>query len=488
MRWLCVYAIFALHCLWGTKVGVPQIVESQLHEKFVESQGSVAIRGQDFSYTATAGDLILQDEQEKDKGSIFFVAYHLTNPPQGTRRPLMFCMNGGPGSSATWLHLGLLGPKRIVCDEQGLPLSPPQLVNNEYCLLDLMDLVFVDPISTGFSRAAAGESAKQFHGVEEDAKWIGEFIRLYLSRFGGWDGPLYFVGESYGTTRAGILASKLIDRQRIYLDRIFLISSVLNYQTLEFTFGNDLPYLLALPSYVSAAWHYKKLPEEQQKKSLVQILNEIENFSTTDYNIALMKGDRLTKEEKNDIISKLTSYTGISEDFWNLANLRVPVNRFRRELLRSEVQTIGRFDSRYAGQALVPQSSLAEYDPSFDALFGPFNAAINEYLRRDLHWNSSRNYELLANIWPWKFGSVENRYLDVSEDLREAMIRNPRLKVYVASGIYDLAIPYFATKYTFDHLGMKDRVSLHYYEAGHMMYLQLPILQVMTEQMREFLK
>ncbi len=459
-----------------------------LQERFSEVQATVQINGKSFVYTATTGNLILRDQHEKDKGSIFFVAYHLNNPPTGVRRPIMFCMNGGPGSSATWLHFGLFGPKRIVCDEKGIPSAPPELVNNDYSILDITDLVFVDPISAGFSRVAEGQDAKQFHGVNEDAASIGEFIRLYLSRFGGWDGPLYFAGESYGTTRAAVLATKLIDEQRIYPERILLISSALNFQTLEFALGNDLPYLLALPSYTSAAWHYKKLPEVQQKKPLKQLLSDVETFVVNAYNVALMKGDRLSQEERKQMVAEVASYTGLNEEFLQLANLRVTGNRFRRELFRSEGKTIGRFDSRYIAEALNPQGCQAEYDPSFDALFGPFNVAINEYLRKELNWESTKNYELLADIWPWKYGDSSNQYLDVSQGLREGMIRNPRLKVYVASGIYDLAIPYFSTKYTFDHLGMKDRVSLHYYEAGHMMYLQLPILKTMTEDIREFLK
>lgn len=482
MRCFCLYALLAL-----SHLSANQSQSKPLQEQFAEVQATIEILGKSVAYTATAGNLILRDQHEKEKGSIFFVAYHLTNPPAGTRRPIMFCMNGGPGSSAAWLHFGLFGPRRIVCDEKGIPATPPELVNNEYSILDITDLVFVDPISAGFSRVADGQDAKQFHGVYEDAESIGEFIRLYLSRFGGWDGPLYFAGESYGTTRAAALATKLIDEQRIYPERILLISSALNFQTVEFALGNDLPYLLALPSYASTAWHYKKLPEVQQKKPLEQLLNDAETFVVNAYNVALMKGDRLSQEERKKIVAQIASYTGLSDDFLQLANLRVSGGRFRRELFRSDGRTIGRFDSRYIGEALNPQGCQAEYDPSFDALFGPFNAVINEYLRKELGWESTKNYELLAHI-SWKYGDSSNRYLDVSQDLREGMIRNPRLKVYVASGLYDLAIPYFSTKYTFDHMGMKDRVSLHYYEAGHMMYLQLPILKRMVEDIREFLK
>ncbi len=487
MRCLWVWALFLLMNCTRSAASEPAGAKCSLQERFVETQGAVSIAGEQISYTATAGNLVLQDALERDKGSVFFVAYHLNNPPAKSRRPIMFCTNGGPGSSAAWLHLGLLGPKRIVCDDKGAPLSPFQLVNNENSLLDVVDLVFVDPISTGFSRAAPGEDEQHFHGVDEDARYIGEFIRLYLSRFGGWESSLFFMGESYGTTRAAVLVSSLIEQQRIYLEKIVLISSALNFQTFAFGSGNDLPFITALPSYAAASWFYQKLPPAQQSKPLDQLIAEAEAFAFTDYNIALMKGDRLTQEEKKQIASSLVLHTGLGEEFLQKTDLRVTVNQFRQELLRAEDKTIGRFDCRYAGKSGNPSDCQPIYDPSFEAVLGPFNAAINEYLRKDLKWESTKNYELLASVWPWKYGKTDNRYLDASEPLRIGMLRNPRLKVFVASGKYDLAIPYLSTKYTFDHLGVVDRVSLKYYDAGHMIYLQAPVLKQLSSQLREFL-
>ncbi len=405
MRSVCIAVLFAGSALFGgvqDHVGV----EQQIQERFSETHGTISVGGQQIGYTATAGNLILQDEKGRDRGTVFFVAYHRDPAPKGVRRPVMFCTNGGPGSSATWLHLGLLGPKRIVCDDKGVPITPFQLVNNDESLLDVTDLVFVDPISTGFSRAAPGEDEKQFHGVDEDAKWMGEFIRLYLSQFGGWDGPLYFIGESYGSTRAAALATSLIDRQRIYLERIVLISSALNFQTFEFGSGNDLPYIMVLPSYAAAAWYHRKLPESLQKKTLDEVIAEAEVFAVRDYNIALMEGDRLSAEEKDKVASQLALYTGLEKSFLLRSDLRVPTGRFRQELLGAESKIVGRFDCRYRGQAENPVGCQATYYPSFDALFGPFNAAINDYLHRDLKWDRRRT----MNYWlAYGLGSIATR-------------------------------------------------------------------------------
>jgi carboxypeptidase C (cathepsin A) len=356
--------------------------------------------------------------------------------------------------------------------------------------LPLTDLVFIDPITTGFSRPAEGQEAKEFHGVKQDIESVGEFIRLYLTRNERWDSPKFLAGESYGTTRAAGLADHLQDRHGINLNGILLVSAVLNFQTIRFNEGNDLPYILFLPAYTATAWFHGKLPINNDN-SLELALKNAEAFAQGDYTLALMKGNKLTKKERDDIAAKVAYFTGLSKEYVLQNNLRVPASRFFRELLRDKRLTVGRFDSRFTGKDGDVARETPEYDPSYAVVQGAFTASLNQYLRAELGYKSDLVYEILTGqVQPWDYGSAKNKYLTVTENLRSAMTQNPHLKVFVANGYYDLATPYFATEYTVSHLGLdpalEKNIRMGYYEAGHMMYIQMESLQRMHQDMEAF--
>lgn len=462
----------------------------ELKEEVSVTTHSVKINGKEISYNATAGNLLIKDNHGKTKASVAYVAYVKTGE-ETLGRPITFCFNGGPGSSAVWLHIGALGPRRIVLNAEMCPIQPYQVVDNDFSILDATDLVFIDPVSTGYSRAAHGEDLKQFHGVKEDIKSVAEFIRLYTTRFNRWGSPKFLAGESYGTVRAAGLAEHLHEEHHLDLNGIILISSVLNFQTLtDANRGNDLPYILSLPSYTAAAWYHKKLPVELQE-NFAKTLAEVQDFAIKDYNLALMQGDTIDKEFRNSIISKLSRYTGLTPEYIDNSNLRVNTLRFIKELLRKEKRTIGRFDSRLKGIDSDSCGQFFEYDPSLDSILGGFTAGLNDYLRSELKWEKDESYKILSDVHPWNYGDYCNQYVNVAETLREMMTRNPKLFVFVGSGYFDLATPYFATEYTFSHLGLdpslRDHVTEAFYQGGHMMYTELPELKTLNRDIVEFI-
>ena len=343
-------------------------------EKIVQTQHTVTINGESLAYTVTTGTIILkiEDEEkgEKAKAAVFFVAYTKDGVEDVGSRPLTFSFNGGPGSASVWLHLGVLGPRRVLLDDDGMPLPPPaRLVDNDFSLLDHTDLVFIDPIGTGFSRSVPGEKAAQFHTFNEDINSVGEFIRLYVTRYKRWRSPKFLIGESYGTTRAGGLAGYLQTRYGMYLNGIMLISAVLNFQTLEMLPGNDLAYILYLPVFAATAWYHKQLHQDLQE-DLQRTLSEAETFALNEYTLALMKGDRLTVGERDTIAAKLARYTGLSQEYIERSNLRIDIMRFCKELLRSQRRTVGRLDSRFIGMHRDGVGEMFEYDPSYSGSVG----------------------------------------------------------------------------------------------------------------------
>ncbi len=448
------------------------------------TQHSITIDQKEIHYTVTAGTIVLKEEQEKGskshgekaKASVFFVAYTLDNTGDTAKRPITFSFNGGPGSSSVWLHLGVLGPRCVETDQQGNLLQPPyRLIENQYSVLDQTDLVFIDPISTGFSRVVQGQEAKQFHGFKKDIESIGDFIRLYTTRYQRWTSPKFLIGESYGTTRAAGLSGYLQERHGLYLNGIMLISSVLDFQTIRFMNGNDLPYILYLPSFTATAWYHNLLDAELQV-DFHQTLKEVEAFAVGEYTLALMKGTDLPEDERQEITRKLVRYTGLPIDYIERADLRVSIMRFCKELLRAQGKTVGRFDSRFTGLDRDSVGERFEYDPSYTNILGPYTATLNDYLRSQLKFESDLAYEILTDrVHPWNYDTHQNQYVNVTDTLRKAMTTNPYLKVFVASGYYDLATPYMATQYTFNHLGLdkslQQNVSMSFYEAGHMMYV-----------------
>lgn len=482
----------------------PPLVEPK--DELVVSQHTVTIDGQSIPYTVTCGTLILkeeaegkgekegQSEGEKARASIFFIAYTRDDVPDRSKRPLTFSFNGGPGSSSVWLHLGVLGPRRVEMGDAGSLLPPPwSLVENAYSLLDVTDLVFIDPVSTGYSRVVVGEKARQFHAFKKDIETVGDFIRLYTTRSLRWNSPKYLIGESYGTTRASGLSGYMQERHGMYLNGLMLVSAVLNFATLEFDVNNDLPYLLFLPTYAATAWYHQRLPEDLQQLPLRQLLNEVEAFAYQEYALALMKGAALGAEDRAQVLNKLSRYTGLPEDYLDRSDLRIKDMRFFKELLRHRQRTVGRLDSRFTGFDRDAAGESFEHDPSMSAILGPYTATFYQYVRSDLKFERDIPYEILnPKVWPWSYSEHENRYVDVGETLRKAIGQNPALRVFVANGYYDLATPYFATEYTLNHLGLdpevRGNISLGYYEAGHMMYVHLPSLEALKRDLSAFIQ
>ncbi|WP_027893834.1 S10 family peptidase [Calidithermus chliarophilus] len=469
-------------------------------DNLVISRHTVRIGGQEVSYTVTCGTIVLKEESEKEgssegekpKASVFFIAYTRDDVPDRSRRPITFSFNGGPGSSSVWLHLGVLGPRRVLMDDAGNPTPPPyRLVDNEHSLLDVSDLVFIDPVGTGYSRMVPGEKTKEYHGYKRDVESVGEFIRLYTSRYGRWTSPKFLIGESYGTTRAAGLSGHLQERHGMYFNGVMLVSSILDFATARFAPGHDLPHVLFLPTYAATAWYHKKLPPDLQKKPLRAFLDEVEAFAGGEYLRALFKGSALPEAEREGVLEKLSRYTGLSREYLEQTNLRVGIYRFCKELLRPERKTVGRLDSRFTGYDRDAAGENSEYDPSYATIQGPYTATFNQYVREELGFESDLPYEVLTGLYQnWSYKEYENQYLNVAETLRKAMNLNPYLKVFVGSGYYDLATPYFATDYTFAHLGLEPHLQANlqtrYYEAGHMMYVHRPSLQQMKQDLAAF--
>jgi carboxypeptidase C (cathepsin A) len=473
----------------GTSAPTPPKME----DKTSKTEHTITVNGQTLKYTAIAGTLVLRKEDGTPTASIFYTAYTKDDIADLTKRPLTFAFNGGPGSSSVWLHLGSLGPKRVVMDPDGRPLPPPyRFADNPYTLLDQTDLVFIDPVSTGYSRAAVESEAKNFHGLTGDVDSVGEFIRLYTSRNGRWDSPKFLAGESYGTTRAAALSGHLQDELGINLNGIVLMSSVLNFATLREDPGNDLPYDLYVPTFTAAAWYHKKLPKDLQAAGLLKAIEESKRFASGPYELALFQGDSISAEERATVVKNLARLTGLSPQFIEDCNLRVSPDRFRKELLRDQRRTIGRYDSRLEGVDRDAAGSRPDYDASYASVQGAFTAAWNQYVHTELKYESDLPYEVLTDrVQPWSFREYENRYVNVAETLRESMTQNAALHVFVANGYYDLATPFLATEYTFNHMlldpKLRDHVSMGFYEAGHMMYTQLRSLEKLKVDISKFM-
>ncbi|MCY4466967.1 MAG: peptidase S10 [Chloroflexi bacterium] len=434
----------------------------------------ISLPGGELAYSATAGMLPLKDEQGEIAAQIFYTAYSL-DAADSADRPLIFVFNGGPGSASIWLHMGALGPKRVDMGAEGfMPPPPYKLIDNAHTWLDLGDLVFIDPVGTGYSRAADPDDNKKYWGLEADLEAVGEFIRLYLSRKKRWTSPLYLAGESYGTTRAAGLAGHLIDRG-IAFNGIVLLSTVMNFQTLRFTKGNDLPYALYVPSYCASAHYHGALSAELNARELRPLLQEVADWAEGDYTIALAKGDRLTDDERLAVAERLSQYTGLSTRFVLGADLRINIMSFCKELLRDDKRAVGRLDSRFVGIMASAEGQSFDFDPSMHAIVPPYNAVFNQYIRQQLGYESDLNYEILSFRVNENWQYAGGEFPDTSEGLRAAFAKNPFMRVLVAQGYYDLATPFQAAYYSLAHMGLdsdlRDNVTIAEYEAGHMMYL-----------------
>ena len=476
----------------GTGQRPPQERPSPVPEETpVITHHSITVGGKELRYTATVGMMPLKNRDGETEARIFFMAYTLDGVSDRQKRPLTFSFNGGPGSASVWLHMGALGPRRVPMNPDGtMPAPPYHLVDNEYTWLDQTDLVFIDPVGTGYSRALRPEVASRFFSLQGDIESVGEFIRMYLVRSERWTSPLFLAGESYGTTRASALSGYLIGRG-IAFNGIVLISTIMNFETTDFASGNDLPYVMYLPSYAATAWYHKKLPRDMQSKSVQKVVAEAEEWAANDYTLALEKGDRLSGTERQETINKLARFTGIDPKFIDNANLRVSLNFFRKELLRDEKRSIGRLDARFKGYDSSYVTAGPDFDASESAIRPPYTSTFNNYIRQELGFKSDLEYYILGGgIGPWNWGT-NNGYVDTSVALRTAMAQNPYLKIFVAMGYYDMATPYFAVQYTMHHIsldpGLLRNFSTGYYEAGHMMYIDEKQLGKLRGDVRKFI-
>ena len=440
----------------------------------------------ELAYTATAGRIVLRREEHTDgvfdghrpQAEVFVVAYTADRASDAdpADRPLTVAFNGGPGSSSVWLHLGLLGPRRVLSGDAGAPVPPPyRLVDNAESLLASSDLLFVDPVSTGYSRAVTGGKPADFHGFSGDVDAVAEVIRLWVTRQQRWLSPLYLAGESYGTVRAAALAGKLQERFGLYPNGLMLISTVLDMTTVRFHEGNLLPYPMFLPSYAATA-HYHGLHGD---RTLREVLDEAEELAERDYPWALARGSRLSEADRDRIAARLAAVTGLSEDFVRRSRLRLDNRRFYRELLRDRGLTVGRLDSRFTGWEPDDAGEHNSYDPSIAAVDGPYSAALNAHVRGALGYSSDLPYEILTDrVQPWSYREFEGREVSVVGTLGTALRTNPHLRVQVGCGYYDCGTPYYAAEHTMAALAIPDElrgnIEICHYEAGHMTYVHEP--------------
>ena len=452
-------------------------------EKIV-TKHSIKIDNKSISYTATVGTLILKNEKDEPIASFGYTAYAKDGETDTGKRPITFSYNGGPGSSSIWLHMGVMGPRRVVVnDPSPNGPAPYKLEDNNYSILDVSDIVMMDPVGTGLSRAVGKAKNSDFWGVDEDIKSVSQFIRNYVNDNERWNSPKYLLGESYGTFRSAGVADYLQENIGISVNGIILVSNVLDIRQLAFNPGDDLPFIVNFPTYAATSWFHNKIPNKQT--NLDAFLKEVRSFSFGEYAEALMKGDQLGADEKEKVLNKLAAYSGLNKEYWSKANLRVNEPQFAQELLRSTGLTVGRLDSRYKG---ITQNKLAEYafyDPQSSDISPAFTAAFMSYYTTELKVSKDKNYNTGAYSfpdfkWNWKHPRGYGFFGDAAPpnttpDLLNAMSSNPKMKVLVLNGIYDLATPFAGTEYTFDHMNLdpkiKENITMKYYEAGHMMYI-----------------
>lgn len=439
----------------------------------IATKHTIQLRGQAFSYTATAGTLPIRNDDGEIEGRIFFVAY-TKDGEDATKRPVTFAYNGGPGSSSVWLHLGVLGPRRVALNDDGsMPAPPFQLVDNQETWLESTDVVMIDAMGTGFSRPLNAEVGKKFYGLQGDLQGFGEFIRTYLTKYRRMRSPLFLAGESYGGIRTAGLSGYLLQRG-IALNGAVIISGVENYLTLDAGRGNDVPYITFLPTYSATAFYHKKLSSKY--KDLDTLLGQVEKFAEGEYANALFRGNSISDTEKKKVAAKISEYTGLSETYVLRSNLRISEFRFFKELLRDEGKVVGRYDARLTGQDGQDIGDGPEFDPSDAAITPPFNQLISDYLPTELGIDIEEKYRLNNYGTGWDYGRGGNGFPDTSENLRQALQRNPHMKLMFVCGRFDLACPYFAQWYTVRHLDLRPdqlaRISYSYYPAGHMVYIE----------------
>ncbi len=453
------------------------------------TDGEVTLGGQRVAYTTTAGTLPLTKADGEKRASVFYIAYERKNPGDLAKRPVTFCFNGGPGSSSVWLHLGAFGPKRVALPPDGIapPKPPYQIIPNEYSLLDASDLIFIDPVSTGFSRAEKPDEAKQFHGYQEDLQSVGEFIHRYISKNGRWASPKFLAGESYGGLRAAGLSGHLQDRYGMYLNGIAIVSGVIDFQTISSGGAiNDLPYVTFLPGFAATAHFHQRLAAEWQAQPVEAVIAAARKFATGPYAAALLQGLALPEETQESTAAELARLTGLSPDLWKRARLRISAGEFRRRLLEDRSQVLGRFDAR------VLADVTADDDPSYSNIYGAFATGLNSYVRGELKYDSDLPYEILTgDVRPWNYNNFAGRPVSALPALADALSGNPDLRIFVATGHYDFATPGLAIEHSLNHLATDParlaNITYGHYEGGHMMYTITDSLARLSKDLHAFL-
>jgi carboxypeptidase C (cathepsin A) len=462
---------------------------------------SIQIGGGTVDYDAVVGSVILRDDKEKATAELFYTAYFRTGRGAGdaSRRPLVFSYNGGPGSASFWLHMGIMGPRRVRTPEVGQQAPPPyEIVDNRHTLLDVADIVMVDPVGTGFSRPAGEAEGKAFWGLDEDAESLTQFIRRFLSQYNRWNSPRYLLGESYGTTRSAVLAGHL-QRSNIDLNGIVLVSAVLDFESIGFREGSVVPFIVNLPSYAIVSAYLDALPGGKPK-DLAAFMTEVEEWAVTEYATAVLAGSAVDPALRARVLDQMHAYTGLDKDFLDKIHLRVSAPEYEKELLRDKGLVVGRLDARFTG----PSGDLLERSPSHDpqstAISSAYTSAFNSYLRGELGYDGDREYvpSGMARPWNWErqdagFGGFFGRGApNVAPDLAAALTRNPRLEVLLVNGLYDLATPYFAAVWSIDNLNLppdlRDNIERADFAAGHMMYVEESLLDQWRSTLVSFLQ
>jgi carboxypeptidase C (cathepsin A) len=506
--------LLAVFMLWGqsARAQMPQAEAKGAEAKSAETKPPAAepkeessvtdhtikIGNETIPYKATAATILIKNDKGEPTASIFYIAYTRSDVKDMSARPLAFLYNGGPGSSSIWIHMGAFGPKRVVTTDAGItPSAPYKLADNQNSLIDKCDEVFIDPVGTGFSHAVGKAENKDFWGVDSDVRSLAQFINTYISRNNRWNSPKFLIGESYGTFRSVALSDYLQSRNGMYFNGIVLVSNVLDLGTISFYPGEDLAYILYVPSYAATACYHKVLT---CPADLTGFLQQARQFAANEYADALMKGDSLSDSEKAAVAKKLSQFTGLSEDYVMKADLRVNLPQFMVELQRSRGLETGRLDARFSGVAVDPLAEFADYDPQSTALQGAFAGAFNDYVRQELKFGQEQHYNISAQFngaqWDWKHNEGQGFGFpgapNVEPDLVEALVTNPNLKIEVENGLFDLATPFFETEYEMEHLGLPKKlqanIALKYYDAGHMMYVRPADLSKLSANVHSFIE
>ena len=486
--------LFAADTDGGNKKEAAEVPEARV--SVTEHQAKVG--GKNVKYTVTAGTMLMNNDKGEPHALFGYTAY-VDDSADKKNRPIMFAYNGGPGSASIWLHMGVLGPQRAVVTDAGFsPNGPFKRVENEYSIIDEVDLVMMDPVGTGFAKPVGKGEGKDFWGVDQDIKSVSEFIVQYVTENGRWASPKYILGESYGGMRTGGVSNYLLSNHYLALNGVVLVSPFMEFATGFAGLGIDLPHVMYIPTFAATAWYHDAL--ENKPEDLEAFTDEVEEFALNEYAPALLMGTRLSASDRQKVLAKLARYTGLSEEYWDRANLRINEDRFAKELLRDRGETAGRIDSRFKGNSINRIGETATYDPMLSGIGPSYLAAFMDYYRTDLKVEGATDYKVFGGIfgkWDWKHkqpdvGGIQLPFANTSVDLAFAMTQNPGMKVLVQQGYYDLATPHLATEYYMDHLNiadeLRDNIEIAYYEAGHMMYVHEPSLVKYKEDLAEFIR